>query len=38
MAGIFAQVLGLAQVGVEESFFDLGGDSISSMQVVARAR
>ncbi|WP_139802005.1 non-ribosomal peptide synthetase, partial [Mycobacterium angelicum] len=38
LAGIFAQVLGLAQVGVEESFFDLGGDSISSMQVVARAR
>ncbi|ORA26487.1 non-ribosomal peptide synthetase [Mycobacterium angelicum] len=38
LAGIFAQVLGLARVGVEESFFDLGGDSISSMQVVARAR
>ncbi|MCV7077874.1 amino acid adenylation domain-containing protein [Mycobacterium szulgai] len=38
LARIFAQVLGLARVGVAESFFDLGGDSISSMQVVARAR
>ena len=38
LAGIYAQVLGLERVGVDESFFDLGGDSISSMQVVARAR
>ncbi len=26
------------RVGVDDSFFDLGGDSISSMQVVTRAR
>ncbi|GAB3010478.1 hypothetical protein GCM10027213_23720 [Mycobacterium bourgelatii] len=38
LAGIYAQVLGLDRVGVEESFFDLGGDSILAMQVVARAR
>jgi len=38
LAGIFAQVLGVARVGVDESFFELGGDSILSMQVVARAR
>ena len=38
LAGIYAQVLGLERVGVEDSFFDLGGDSILSMQVVARAR
>ena len=38
LAGIYAQVLGLDRVGVDDSFFDLGGDSISSMQVVARAR
>ncbi len=38
LAGIYAQVLGLARVGVDDSFFDLGGDSILSMQVVARAR
>ena len=38
LAGIYAEVLGLDRVGVEESFFDLGGDSILSIQVVARAR
>ncbi|WP_166904688.1 non-ribosomal peptide synthetase [Mycobacterium sp. DL440] len=37
LAGIFAQVLGLEQVGVDDSFFDLGGDSISAMQVIWRA-
>ena len=31
-------MLGLERVGVDDSFFDLGGDSILSMQVVARAR
>ncbi|WYW13956.1 amino acid adenylation domain-containing protein [Amycolatopsis coloradensis] len=35
---VFAEVLGLARVGVEDSFFELGGDSISSMQVASRAR
>nr|CRL68842.1 linear gramicidin synthetase subunit D [Mycolicibacterium komanii] len=38
LAGIYAQVLGLDRVGVDDSFFDLGGDSILSMQVVSRAR
>jgi glycopeptidolipid biosynthesis protein len=38
LSGIYAQVLGVERVGVDDSFFDLGGDSISSMQVVARAR
>ena len=38
LAGIYAQVLGLQRVGVDDSFFELGGDSILSMQVVARAR
>ncbi|MGV7796065.1 phosphopantetheine-binding protein, partial [Mycobacterium kansasii] len=28
-------VLGLHRVGVDESFFDLGGDSISAMRVIA---
>jgi tryptophan 2,3-dioxygenase/acyl carrier protein len=35
LAGIYAQVLGLERVGVEDSFFDLGGDSISAMHLIA---
>ncbi|MFD6198493.1 amino acid adenylation domain-containing protein [Mycobacteriaceae bacterium NPDC060252] len=38
LAGIYAHVLGIDQVGIDDSFFDLGGDSILSMQVAARAR
>ncbi|AGB20799.1 amino acid adenylation enzyme/thioester reductase family protein,thioester reductase-like protein [Mycobacterium sp. JS623] len=38
LADIYAEVLGVERVGVDESFFDLGGDSILSMQVVGRAR
>ncbi|WP_231976791.1 non-ribosomal peptide synthase/polyketide synthase [Mycobacterium sp. E740] len=38
LAGVYAEVLGVERVGVDESFFELGGDSILSMQVVARAR
>ncbi|MFV9632066.1 non-ribosomal peptide synthase/polyketide synthase [Mycobacterium neumannii] len=35
LAGIYARVLGLERVGVDESFFDLGGDSLSATRVVA---
>ncbi len=35
LAGIFAEVLGVERVGVDESFFDLGGDSLSAMRVIA---
>jgi amino acid adenylation domain-containing protein/non-ribosomal peptide synthase protein (TIGR01720 family) len=38
LAEIWAEVLGVAQVGVEDSFFELGGDSILSIQIVSRAR
>ncbi|MFJ6394077.1 amino acid adenylation domain-containing protein [Streptomyces sp. NPDC091972] len=33
---LFAEVLGREQVGVQDSFFELGGDSIMSMQLAAR--
>ena len=35
LAGIYAQVLGLERVGVDDSFFDLGRDSLSAMRVIA---
>ncbi|MFI1338607.1 amino acid adenylation domain-containing protein, partial [Streptomyces sp. NPDC020845] len=38
LCGLFGEVLGVPKVGVDDSFFDLGGDSIVSIQLVARAR
>ncbi len=35
---VFAAVLALPRVGADDGFFELGGDSISSIQVVAAAR
>jgi amino acid adenylation domain-containing protein/non-ribosomal peptide synthase protein (TIGR01720 family) len=35
---LFAEVLGVREAGAQDSFFDLGGDSIMSLQLVARAR
>ncbi|MBM7776165.1 amino acid adenylation domain-containing protein/non-ribosomal peptide synthase protein (TIGR01720 family) [Actinokineospora baliensis] len=37
LAEIWAEVLGVPKVGVTDSFFDLGGDSILSLHVTARA-
>jgi len=38
VAAIWAEVLGLAQVGVEDGFFDLGGHSLKATQVLSRIR
>ncbi|HQU90188.1 MAG TPA: condensation domain-containing protein, partial [Denitromonas sp.] len=34
LAGIYAQILGLERVGVDDSFFELGGDSLSAMRLI----
>src|SRR5262249_36615702 len=38
LCALFAEVLGLARVGIDDNFFALGGDSIMSIQLVSRAR
>lgn len=38
LAGVWSEILNVDQVGADDSFFELGGDSIQCMQVVARAR
>ncbi len=38
LGGVFGDVLGVDRVGVDDDFFALGGDSILSTQIVARAR
>ena len=38
MARIWAEVLRVSRVGIDDDFFDLGGDSVKISQVVARIR
>ncbi|MEH2042437.1 amino acid adenylation domain-containing protein [Nostoc sp.] len=37
LSAIWAQVLGLEKVGINDKFFELGGDSILSFQVISKA-
>ncbi|NEO74604.1 phosphopantetheine-binding protein, partial [Moorena sp. SIO3H5] len=38
LAEIWAEVLGIEQVGIHDNFFDLGGHSLMATQVVSRVR
>ncbi|HEY5853267.1 MAG TPA: amino acid adenylation domain-containing protein [Aldersonia sp.] len=38
LATLFGEILGVSEVGADDSFFALGGDSISSIQLVSRAK
>ena len=38
LAALFGEVLGVTRVGIDDSFFDLGGHSLSATRVVARVR
>jgi thioesterase domain-containing protein/SAM-dependent methyltransferase/acyl carrier protein len=35
IAGVYARVLGVEPVGLDDSFFDVGGDSLSAMRAIA---
>ncbi|HEV8510927.1 MAG TPA: phosphopantetheine-binding protein, partial [Gemmatimonadales bacterium] len=38
LAALYAQVLGIAQVGIHDNFFDLGGGSIQILEIIVRAQ
>ncbi|AGM07124.1 non-ribosomal peptide synthetase [Amycolatopsis keratiniphila] len=38
LAGIWAETLGHPEIGIDENFFDLGGDSLLAGKIAARAR
>jgi amino acid adenylation domain-containing protein len=38
LAAVYADVLGLARVGLDDDFIEMGGDSVRAIQAVSRAR
>lgn len=38
LAGIWSEVLGVQDIGTEDNFFSLGGDSISFLGIISRAK
>ncbi|QYX31218.1 non-ribosomal peptide synthetase [Sphaerospermopsis torques-reginae] len=38
LCAIVAEILGLEKVGIDDNFFEIGGDSILALQVIAKAK
>ncbi len=38
IAGVWQELLGITQIGVEDNFFDLGGNSMVGLKVIARLK
>lgn len=38
LSGIWTQILGVSQVGIQDNFFELGGHSLLATQVISRVR
>ncbi|WP_344834678.1 amino acid adenylation domain-containing protein, partial [Actinocorallia longicatena] len=38
LAAVFAELLGTERIGIDDDFFELGGNSLTAMRVIAKAR